>query len=738
MPTLELPATAAVLTIPLVLAGELRGAFFEGDCQRPGADIRLPNLASLVPNDRRPIVLATGDLLGPAPLLGRALEGPRRIKDRLLGMLRGPDGGALFDAVLPGEFELSANRSTLALLNRRGRMPWTVANIPLPAEHRKHRVFVRGGVRVGLTAVVDESLTPAVDPLNNLAIDSAAEALADSLRVLREAGVHLTVAMLHVRKADGLPKVLKILKTLTEPPPDLVLTSPLEGDLAVVRLGHVRSAIVPSPQDGSQASLIEFSLKEGSPSVKVRRVPIPAKPSEAADIVRNWACRKLDVPLDMLGWTGPIDRDAFQQFVLERMRQLGSAEIAVISSHTLGHAEFFPLPPSPTRLHIRSAVPFDEGLQVAEIRGSALGRFDALLRDNRVVSIGLSRSKVAGRNRDPRRIYRVVAVDFIASGGDGVLDAKGLGFKSLDSVRSLRDMIVSTLETQGFDPDADPDTDTRISEPGLLDLRLNLGANFKSVNVENRARAEASQLIRQNFLGLSGDLEVRLALDLPKHRFELGGRTRFGVIRESTEEEDTPTTRENEDVTVVELGYSGRLAGGQDRPWLPNASANIRLDTEFTIPEERNYRRALLQLGVGPSWQLAGNLALRSQLGLRRELFASARSDDPAEASLAETRVAFLSTAELRDEIFESYAHRPVVLNMRLDFAADLSGQVRDQVLEGRVGFDVPITNFIALTAALDVYLLSRSRRGESPLSGAALDTSFGIKSTTDFSRVMR
>lgn len=764
----DLPGTAsasAAVVVSLVLGGELGGALFQGTCDQPGAEVLLPELPSLVvgPEARRPawgsdrgdfarsgripmvtpwsrpIVVSTGDLLGPEPLSGFALEGPTDVQEDVLQLLFDRRGRPVFDAALPGEFELSAAPGVMERLERQGGVPWTVANIDLTAEHRQHRVFVRKGIRLGLTGAVDEGRLPSIHPQTGPSLRPAVEGLNRALAVLKTVGVDTRVMMLHVGRRNGLLRVIELLRSLDGPPPEVVLTSPLHGNPSVIRLDDLGTVVVPAPDGATDATIVrmEFGRHRELLRVRTERRPVPTVPSGRADRVRNWACKQLDVPLDAEGWKAKISAEDFLRFSLTSMRRLARAEIAFIPRSTLGPDASFPLPRSPTRLDVRRALPFDEGLVVTEVRGSALGRMEKLVGDSRVAVQGLGRGTVSGRRRDPRRVYRVVTVDFVAAGGEEILPPGAYEFDPVQRASSLRSVIANALSRRGFDPDADPDADVDIAEPVLFDFRVEVGGNLKSVNVENRAGVEAPQLTRQNFLSLSGNLQLRLSLDFPKHRFELLESTRIGVIRETVDGESEPETRENEDVTVVELVYSGRLAGGIDRPWVPDAGASARFETELTIPEERNYRRALLQLGVGPSWQLADNLYLRSQLGLRRELDASAQAEDPDEAGLAQTKVALLSVAELRDEAFGQTGPRPVRLNVRIDHTADLSGQLRDQVLQGSISLDVPVTEGLALTAGVDVYVLHRERDGEPAISGGALDTSLGIKSTADFSEVL-
>ena len=744
-----MPITATVtagLVVPLVLAGELRGRIFEGNCEEAGAEVRLAGFRELVGGEVRPVVVSTGDVLGPEPLSGYALKGPAAVQDDLLSVLRTAGRKPVFDAVLPGNYELSARHRVLRRLGSAA-LPWTVANADLDAPFRRYRVLVRRRARIGLTAVVDESLASSISPLRRPDLRDSGESLGRAVAALRKARVHGVVALIHVGRNEGLSRIVEILESMNGRVPDIVLTSPLRGNPSIVRLDGLRTVVVPAPRTPAQAAVIELVFGEYNriDEVRARRKPVPALPSAAADVVRNWVCGRLDVPIPMPPLSDSISKDAFIHFTLERMRRLAGAEIALVNAGSFGPEGAFPLSSSPTELEVRRALPFEDRLEVAEVRGADLNAFEALASDPRVASVGIEDGQVAGRLIDSSRRYKVVTIDFLADGGDALLEPEAFDFRSVEGISSLRAAILRTLRRQGFHEDADPDTDPWVREPTLLDARLNIGASVKSVSVENRAQAEAPQLARDNFLGISGDLELRLSLDFPDHRFELIERTRYGVIRESPEDGGEPEAVENEDVTTIELTYAGRLADDASDVWVPDAGALAQFETELTIPEERDYRRGLLSLGIGPLWGLTGNLSVRSQFGLRWEVFANPDAEDEnedadaanAEAAVAEPRVALLSSAELRDETLQGIVGRQVLLNIRVDHSVDFSGQVRDHILQGRVALDVPVWSGVALTAGVDVYFLQRSQRGEPPASSAALDTSFGIKSTTDLSRAL-
>lgn len=721
---------AAGLLVPLVLSGELRGALFDGSCDEPGALARLPDLPGVVPPNPRPIVLGTGDLLGPEPLSGYAFEGPDSVKARLLRVFRS-QGRPVFDAVLPGNFELAADPARTELLGADDLVPWTVANVPFAKSSRRHRVFVRNGIRIGVTAVVDTAIEGSLSAGAKVEISSPEKALDEATAALFRAGVDIVVALVHVRRSDGFDRVAAILEGMKGRKPQVVLTSPLVSDPAHIRLDRLGVTIVTSPRDPAEAAVVELELgpRRALRRVRSQRRRVPPVPSAQADIIRNWVCGHLDIPIQK-GGERPIERKDFIRMLLEQMRRQTGSEVALVNLGSIGPESVFPLPAAPTRLDVRRALPFHDRLRVLELKGAVLGPIETLVADPRIASVGLKEGKVAGRVKDTNRTYRVVTIDYVAEGREAFVDPAVLAFAPAADEITLREMVLGALETKGFE------SAVRSAEPTLLDFKVDVGANLKSVNVQNRTEAEAPQLTRNNFFGLSGDLAIRFSVDLPSHRLELAERTRFGIVTEDLEDGGSET-RENEDVTVVELTYAGRLARGLDEPWIPDAGATARLETELTVPtDERGYRRALLQAGVGPAWQLASNLSFRSQLGFRRELLASSSSSDADEAALAETRVALLSTLELRDDVIVIAEGRPVKLNLRVDHTADLTGEVRDQVFQGHLGLDVPIIGTIALTAALDVYVLAREQLNGPNGSGGALDTSLGVKSALDMSEV--
>ncbi len=742
MAALTATVAAASVVLPLVVQGEQLGKLHDAGCTPKPVRSGLASLreAGRAPTRTEPIVIDTGELLAPDPNTRYAVVQGGSMLTSLASTLRGRGARPVFDVMVPGRYDLAIRRDRLRALTDEVDLPWVVANLTPAFKTVPYKIIERDGVRIGVTAVIDDRLGSSLHPrVRTEKLVEARKALGDTVRQLREQGVDLVLAVSHQSSKTPLKSILRLVDGTVERP-DVLIMSPLAGDVVQVSLGE-RSPIVLAAPSGARRALLAFvEVRRGAGDPRflgARRITLEARPDAELSEVRREVCAALGTEM------GPtekrrktISEDEFATFVLELMRRRTGAEVAVINRATI--RDTFPISAPITPLALMRILPFDDGIQTADLRGSEIRSLLRLAGDGRVRVSGISAGKVAGRAIDSARTYRVAAVDFVAAGGDDVFKAGELDWTAVDGVGELRQEVADYLRTYGFDPDADPDPDDEPEEPALLSAQLNLGGNLKTVTVSNAGDYEAPQLSRNQFLGITALLDLRVIADFTNHRFQLFERTRYGIAREGTGDAE-----ENDDVTTVELTYIGRFASEKEPWYIPNASAAISLETELTVPEagdaERDYRRALLQAGIGPSFPLLPNMSFRVQLGVRRELLASEDSEDEQERLLAQTRMAMLSTLEILKYSFPTDYGRPLTTTLRVDHAFDLTGTVRDNILQGRLDFDVPVARRLSLTVGLELYFQDRAVDDGSPDpgSGLAFDTSFGVKTFGDLSTAL-
>lgn len=734
MPALT-SSVAASLVVPFVLQGELQGRLFEGDCvaQTPRTTVGGLVEVGRGPDQLDPVILSPGDVFAPHPVGMAAVE--LGLGEPFGQALRRDDGAPIFDALVVGNLELSMRPEALARVTSAARLPWTVANLRPPMDVARERIVDRGPVRVGITAVIDDQLADRLHPsVAKMSLATAAPALEASVRRLRAAGAHVVVAVLHVGETDGHAAVFRILTNLGEDKPDLVFTSGLKRAVGRFRLAGGRTVVLPAPVGPDRAQVARMGFdRRGMPVFRDNRVvEVPARPRTGLETLKTQVCEVLDTPLWPEPFARPVDEAAFSTFVLQKMRETAGAEIAIVNKGAFGGT--YPIEALRTRLDLDAHLPFSESLRVAELRGNELAPILAAARHSNAVALGAAPTRVAGREIEARRRYRVVTVDFVARGGDGILDPEKVEFTPLDAP-PLRDLVAEAIRARGMAMVADGAAAVEVVQPTLLGLQVNLSGNLKAVAVSNDASYEAPQLTRDDFLGGSLVFDLRLTADFELHRFDLQERTRFGVAQDGSSD-----FQETDDVTRVELSYIGRFAGRRTGTFIPDASAAASLETELTVPgieEGRGYRRALGEFGVGPSWPIDELITFRTQLGLRRELLADGDSADEAEADLAQLKLAVLSLVELRPWVLKTDAGGQLRMSGRLEHTVDLTGTLRDNILKGRLDVDVPLTRNLAVTAGVEVYLLDRSRPGPNDPLGLSWDTTFGLKATDDFSAVV-
>ena len=742
MTVLTATVAAASVVVPLVLQGERLGVLHEAGCSAEVVESTLASLdaAGRAPTHVDPIVIDTGNLLAPDPNTRYAVDRGGPGLTALARALTAADGQPLFDLMIPGRFDFALRRDRLSMLTGQARLPWTIANLKPGFQAQPYRIVERSGLRIGLTAVIDERLHASLHPwVRGEGLTAARAAVEASVRALRKAGADLVVAGFHQASDADLQAILRLVEG-AEARPDVLVLSPVAGGIAQIGLGRGEPIVVAAPSGLRQALVAHVEVRRGSGErprfLGARLAELSPAPDPALTEVRREVCEALGRPIGPKpSEDRPITRAEFVQFVLELMRRRTGAEVAVINRRAV--SDVFPLRAPLTSLDLMRTLPFEDGIQVTDVLGAQMGGLMRLTTDGRVHQTGLSASRrVAGRAIDNGRTYRVAVVDFLAEGGDEVFAPDAFAWRPQD-LGQLRTVVTEYLSDHGFDADADPDPDSEPSEPALLSAQLNLGGNLKTVTVANSGNYEAPQLSRNPFLGISALVDLRVIADFTRHRFQLFERTRYGIAREGTADAE-----ENDDVTTVELTYIGRFASKDTAWYIPNASAAVSLETELTVPGEdeleRNYRRALLQAGIGPSLPLLPNVSFRVQLGLRRELLASPTSEDEQERLLAQTRMALLSTFEVLKYTFPTNYGRPLSTTLRVDYAFDLTGTVRDNILQGRLDFDIPVARRLSVTMGLELYFQDRNLSdGVDPRSSLAFDTSFGIKTFGDLSTVL-
>jgi 2',3'-cyclic-nucleotide 2'-phosphodiesterase (5'-nucleotidase family) len=468
----------------IVVLGDLAGRISSLEAE---PDLRLARLIAAVAQlqEQRAaaglepaLVVSAGDLLGPDPLVRFMLGEPGG--PEALGGLLGRLEGLIW---LPGNHDLSFPADVLAPLVSRfeeagGRC--LLSNVPLDPERsagslgpflRRDRLLVeRAGRRIGIAGFFDPELLRAVHEklLGELRPLPPDEAPAELLPELRAEGAASILFLAHLERDESYPRrtlafaaalgrgVLTVANGMPPGAPDAL--PPL-----LITLGSGGAWVVGAPPHAAGFTSLQLPPEQGDGLPECRIVEIESTPPdpEAAAVLREWIARyraRWQVPIGRTSIRVKMSREEYVQYVLAAMRTAARAEVAFINTQAIRGEELFPLDGELTLDVIYRTLAYDNRLVRGVMTGAELS---ALIKTHgapvdggppALSAIGISAKtpdKVNGRRIDPSARYRVATIEFLARGGDGILDPEKFRYSPvLDNANSgvtIRDALLAHL-----------------------------------------------------------------------------------------------------------------------------------------------------------------------------------------------------------------------------------------------------------------------------------------------------
>ncbi len=615
--------------VELWLSGEAQGRLFEPRCDdETHWEAAEPARAlGAVPTDfPRPLLLGAGGLLAPHALTREVAE---RTPDALAeAVAKAGFGALLLDVHLLGT-PSAVRDPLLAALHAQG-IAILASNLVCEAAHplcdavtdARDGLPTRrtpSGARVALVGLLPPSMMKKLpaSQRDGLKLHDPAEVLARSVRRARRRHLDVVIALLAADPEDDpMGAARALLAALPEDGrPDVLVVGAAGGQWLFARPPTVRPALVAPPAAG----LLRLNIQPapgGDLNVMARPVPSATRapaPLQALadrfgpDYCQRWA-RPLDVPLpegvEEAGALALLDRAA------DVAREAAGAEVALLPTR-LVEPNWKPLredmlSASDLMVGLRE----DPQLRVATVEGAWL---DGLAKKGlswlhaRGLEAG-DKTKVAGRTVDPNGRYTVVASLDVADR----LVTEGLtaDWRPLGET-GLREMTLTRLAERPDEPLWDP-----AQEPEWT-LRADLQGSFAGTSVSNPGGAyDDSQVQRDETVSFGMRLDVRGGAEAPDWGWQGELSPRYQVVR-------TATSGQEEADDLVPLRLSGRYRGLQPeepRWYVPEPSAEVFLETEFTIPEERAWRHMLFRPTLGLQWGLTKHLSARLSAGAEGEL----------------------------------------------------------------------------------------------------------------------
>lgn len=756
--------------VDLIFAADLAGEFHGQGCGesigRPGVGLAslASTIAAIKAKSPATIVMGGGGLLGPgsgARFLLHSVEGSQIAADLIRS--------AGIDIASPGvqEFELSSETllGYFDALRRSGAVP-LLSNLVCTAAHPElcralatQHTVTRGGLRIGVLAALPEDAPQRVGPghLYDAKVAPWGQ-LTGAAKKLRK-DVDLLVIEADLSSRFGLDAALGLARELdaAEAHADVIHVTrqddPHGGVLSMRLTGG--TLLIGSPAGGAGVTRVAVARRSvgdaASPGTQpqleltAERVLAPTKSADAAPLAERLArerkrmCESWDVSVAGMPKEG-LDRPAMTRLVLDAMRSAARAEIALINKGAIAD-QGLPLRHA-TVYAVGNVLPFKAQVVSVSVSGKelaeALEKYAGQGPELRLRMAGLTGKPgsllVNGRALSATAQYRLVTIDFVAAGGNGLLSDKLFPAGKRTIVHDdLRRLVLESLQQR--------DTQTAAPAPLKLEQRplwralVDIGLDVQNVTVHNPdATYDRPQLSRQPSLAYKFDATVRGEMDHPSHFVQLTLRTMYGQswLRTGSaadaalpmgEDAQKWIGQETADLINALALYSFR---GLTTRWprLPTPYVSWGLESEFNRPDTRTYYHFEMSGAAGLRIALPASISANLGLGVRSELLADRNTDVETERELARARFLVTTTIEMPKRALWPRLGNALLGEFLLTYSFTDPELLRSHELRGIGKLYIELGRPLYLTVGTELYLY-RDRDHE---AGVALDLNVGLK----------
>jgi 2',3'-cyclic-nucleotide 2'-phosphodiesterase (5'-nucleotidase family) len=657
--------------IVVLFTTDLYGRFSEVTCGQPEPPADFANLVSAVFTVRRamyekgrplPLVLNGGDNIGPHAfgrfVLSKGQPGARM----LAGWLRAVDYGL----VALGNQDFYAAPDRLRAYLEAGvdaGLVFSAANLDCESKEeglcpfigagpKRYRMFERGGLKIAVFSVIHGNLAEDVPPANLKGIKvadpikRAKQVAADA----REDGADLVFALSHLDHSETSPRhALELARSL--PGVDLIIANGFttrEGErgIGVIRFADGATPIVGSDLFGQHLGIAFLKVKrkdngwrvesldaaEMDPSVVL---PEPVIRGELADLRKSY-CADWDKPVGGGKLQKPMSAEEFEKYLMEIMRHQTKSELAFINRGLVNPRTVFPMEGSITRHDFFSGLPhrnevytFDLSVDELTKLCVAMAQEKGATGEIRLLHRGLECGdsiKVNGRALESGESYTAVTVEYLAKGmlgyfkdqtkkmkvfrPDAEADAPVLGELARDFLSGPR-FTGERPEPIGLEVNfVDLADRLRWMFEGMLNF------NLADTRIDNAPAYQESQLTRDEFIALKGEVRGKAGASSSFHAFYAELLTKYA--KSSTNDADFV---ESEDLTTFNLLYKLNALRTEKSGWyVPALYVEGKAETEITKPDERDYHHLELTGTLGARFTLLATLEAKIGAGVRHEV----------------------------------------------------------------------------------------------------------------------
>lgn len=680
--------------------------------------------------DDRPMVVDTGGLLAPHGVARFAAEHDPEAMAEMVDALG-------YRALALGADELTIDRDALVAVAQRLRaagIPIIASNLHCGPEAAAlceqivdasdgpsvHRVAQeRMAVLSFLPANSADLLPP--ESRAGLTFDAPADAMPAAVRVAR-GRARIVIAVLAMEPGEA----LTLAQALPEDArPDLLLLAGA-NDLLFARPASFVPALAAPPHGDS----VEVEFREGTlrmdafemlaQPVGMRGIAAGAPVHDFIDRIGRRYCGEWGRVLPGGRLERALDARGMTSLVARLIREEAGADVSVLDHNAIFRQWRPAREDSLTESDVYVALPYDEGLVVADVPPSWL---DLVARrtgaDATLVTPGMELSgtsaRVRGRATQAAATYRVVTVSFLAEGGERGLPPlpEGVVWRPLEDGLRLRGAVLRRLSERRAVDVRDSLEDPNEAPEWVFSA--NVDGTFSGSSISNQAMYSPAQLNRVETLTLGLDVDLRADATAPLWSWETRGIARYRT--QWTERSETSGGAFAEAVDLLQLRSTGAWRGLRESAsqwYVPDPYAEVFVESEFNAPASRDWHWFLFRPTIGLRFPLLPQLELKINGGMQYQFF-----EPGAEVEAGLGSVLTLTRFELL-----RLDRRTVTIDGLFDFfMADVGDENRVQ-LRGQLNAAIDLAGPLALTFGMRLFVQQEQGREV----GFALDGTAGLR----------
>ncbi len=525
----------------------------------------------------------------------------------------------------------------------------------------RFKMFQRDGLNIAVLSVIHADLAKLVGPgrLDNIQVEDPAQRAKEVIEAARQAGADLVIVISHTEHAETSPRTTIALARAI-PDADLVIANAFtvnkdDRGIGVIRFSDGASPIIGCDLMGEHLCLAQLEAKKTGGRWRVSNLsnqelnPSSAKPDEQVrkeieEYLKDY-CSKWDKPVGKGKLARAMNPDDFRRYIMEIMRASSKSELAFINRGLVDESVVFPMKGHITRHDFFAGLPHRNKLYTFGLKGKQVNALCKKLLKEKQVSgktrlehLGLScgkKNRVNGRLIDPNDTYTAITIEYLAAGVLGYFDPKKIhmkpfmqqGFDHQPILGQVARKFLSSPRFQGDNPELiDPDQNfSDLSRTLRWTFFGGLNLNLSDTAIYNDRAYDQSQLARDEFMALKGEIRARIEANSRIHGLSIDARLKYA--KSSTA--DGPWI-ESEDLTTVNAVYKLKSFRDANSGWyVPMPYLESKLETELTKPQDdpatteidegRSYHHLEVTATLGTRFKLLQTLEAKAGFGLRDE-----------------------------------------------------------------------------------------------------------------------